>query len=95
MIITHCTVHTTADGVDAFIAASQANAAASRQEPGVLAFDCIQSVDDETVFCLVEHYRDTEAVEAHKTTEHFLAWREAVNPLMAQPRQTVRFRTLD
>lgn len=94
MIITHCHVHTTPEGVEDFIAASQRNAEASRQEPGVEHFELVQDLADPTRFCLVEHYRSLEDVESHKTQPHFLAWREAVNDLMAEPRTTHRFTTL-
>ncbi len=91
MLIVHCNVHTTDDGVEAFKAASLANAEASRQEPGVQVFDCIQSDDDPTIFCLVEHYDDPEDLEFHKTQAHYLKWREDVADLMAEPRRTIKY----
>lgn len=91
MLIVHCNVHTTPDGVGAFKAASLANAEASRLEPGVEVFELIQSDEDPTVFCLVEHYTDPADLEFHKTQKHYLVWREAVADLMAQPRRTVKY----
>ena len=91
MITTVCNVHVTDDGVEAFKAASLANAEGSRQEPGVTRFDVLQQVDDPTRFVLYEEYRDTEATQAHKQTAHYLAWREAVAELMATPRVTYSF----
>jgi quinol monooxygenase YgiN len=79
-------VHVVADGVQAFREASEKNARASRQEPGIARFDVLQRRDDPTRFVLVEVYRDAQAPAAHKLTAHYLAWRDAVAPLMASPR---------
>jgi quinol monooxygenase YgiN len=79
-------VHVVADGVQAFREASEKNARASRQEPGIARFDVLQRKDDPTRFVLVEVYRDAQAPAAHKQTPHYLAWRDAVAPLMASPR---------
>ena len=42
--------------------------------------------DDPTRFVLVEIYRDAEAAAAHKETAHYPVWRDAVAPMMAEPR---------
>ena len=91
MITTVCNVHVTDDGIEAFKAASLANAEASRQEPGITRFDLLQQVDDQTRFILYEEYVDETATQAHKTTAHYLTWRETVADLMATPRQTYQF----
>lgn len=91
MITTVCNVHVTDDGIEAFKAASLANAEASRQEPGITRFDLLQQVDDLTRFILYEEYVDVAATEAHKTTAHYLTWRATVADLMATPRQTYQF----
>ena len=91
MITTVCNVHVTDNGIDAFRAASLANAEASRDEPGVTRFDLLQQVDDPTRFVLYEEYVDDASVQAHKLTPHYLAWREAVADLMATPRVTYSF----
>jgi quinol monooxygenase YgiN len=79
-------VHVVADGVQAFREASEQNARASRQEPGIARFDVLQRKDDPTRFVLVEVYRNEQAPAAHKQTAHYLAWRDTVAPLMASPR---------
>jgi (4S)-4-hydroxy-5-phosphonooxypentane-2,3-dione isomerase len=91
LMVVHVHVHVVADGVDAFRAASRVNAENSAREPGVARFDVIQSVDDPTRFVLVEVYRDAASVAAHKETAHYLAWRDAVAPLMAEPRSAVKY----
>ncbi len=91
MFLTICNLHITEDGIDAFVEASMANALASRKEPGVLQFDLAQMNDDPHRFVLVEVYKDQEAVAAHKTTAHYLKWREDVADLMATPRVTYQY----
>jgi len=72
--------------LDEFIAATKANAEASNREPGVLRFDLLRSSDDPTRFLLYEVYRDAEAPARHKETAHYLAWRDACEPMMDGPR---------
>ena len=71
---------------DAFAAATGENARQSRLEPGVARFDVLQERDDPTRFILFEVYRDPDAAVAHKTTAHYLTWRDTVASLMAEPR---------
>ena|SRR5687767_13201625 len=77
--------------VDAFKAATEVNAEASRKEPGIARFDFLQQSDDLTRFVLIEAYRNSEAPAAHKETAHYKQWREMVERMMAEPRQSVRF----
>ena len=51
-----------------FVAAMDAQAAASRSEPGVLDFRVYQSSTDPLVFYSVENYRDKAAFETHVKT---------------------------
>lgn len=75
--------------VNAFIAASRANHKASVREPGNRRFDVLQEVEDPTKFVLYEAYVTAEDAAAHKSTQHYLTWRETVADMMAQPRQGV------
>jgi autoinducer 2-degrading protein len=77
--------------VEAFKAATLANARASVQEPGIARFDVVQQADDPTRFVLVEAYRAAAAPAAHKETAHYAAWRDAVAPMMAEPRTSAKF----
>jgi autoinducer 2-degrading protein len=69
-----------------FRALTLENARCSAREPGVVRFDVVQRDDDPTLFVLVEAFVDAAAAAAHKATPHYLAWRDAVAPLMAEPR---------
>ena len=44
---------------------------ASVKEPGVARFDVARGSDDPNVFVLWEMYRDQDAIDAHKSSEHF------------------------
>jgi (4S)-4-hydroxy-5-phosphonooxypentane-2,3-dione isomerase len=84
-------VHVKPEAVAAFEEATGRNARHSRQEPGCARFDVLRQRDDPTRFVLVEVYRDAAAAAAHKTTAHYLAWRDAVADLMAEPRLGVLY----
>ena len=75
-------VHVRADCVDSFSAATDVNAANSRQEPGIVRFDVLQQLDDPTRFVLIEVYKTSQAVAAHKATAHYATWRDTVVPFM-------------
>ena len=94
MIVVHVRVHVQSDSVDAFTAATKANASASLQEPGVARFDVLQQADDPTRFALIEVYRTADAVAAHKETAHYKTWRDAVETMMAEPRSSTKFTTV-
>jgi (4S)-4-hydroxy-5-phosphonooxypentane-2,3-dione isomerase len=94
MRIVHVSVHVKPDAVDAFSAATLENARHSMQEPGVVRFDVVQQEDDPTRFVLVEVYRTPSDPARHKETAHYLAWRDAVEPMMAEPRRGVKYRAL-
>ncbi|MGB7769905.1 MAG: putative quinol monooxygenase [Verrucomicrobiia bacterium] len=91
MLIVHVHVHVKPECVAAFKQATLANARASLPEPGVARFDVVQQQDDPTRFVLVEVYRDANAHAAHKETAHYPVWRDAVAPMMAGPRFSVKF----
>lgn len=77
--------------VDAFRAATVANASASLREPGIARFDVLADREDPTRFLLIEVYREDGAPAAHKLTNHYATWRDTVAPWMAEPRASRRF----
>ena len=91
MLIVHVHVYVKPESADDFRHASIENARASVQEPGILRFDVMQQQDDTTRFLLIEVYRNVEAAAAHKETAHYARWRDAVAPMMAQPRYSVKY----
>lgn len=91
LLVIQVAVRVKPEFVDAFRAATVANATASVREPGVARFDVLTDREDPTRFVLVEVYRDPDAPAAHKQTQHYAAWRDAVAPWMAEPRTSRRF----
>ena len=91
MLVVHVHVRVKPESVEAFKAATGANAKASVQEPGIARFDVVQQQDDPTRFVLVEVYRTSEAPAAHKETKHYQTWRDAVAPMMAEARSSSKF----
>jgi (4S)-4-hydroxy-5-phosphonooxypentane-2,3-dione isomerase len=91
MLIVQVHVSVKPDDIEAFRAATAANAAASVREPGVARFDVLQQADDPTRFILIEVYRSADAAAAHKETIHYQTWRDTVASMMAAPRTSVKY----
>jgi autoinducer 2-degrading protein len=94
MLVVHVHVRVKPDDVEEFLAESRRNAAASLQEPGVRRFDVLQDDGDPAHVVLNEVYVDQAAADAHKQTDHYAHWRDAVADMMAQPRSSTRFAAL-
>jgi (4S)-4-hydroxy-5-phosphonooxypentane-2,3-dione isomerase len=91
MLVVHVHARVKPDCVEPFKQATLENARQSIQEPGVAGFDVVQQQEDPTRFVLVEAYRTPDAPAAHKETQHYQTWRDAVAPMMAEPRSSVKF----
>jgi len=91
MLIVHVHARVKPESVADFRQATIENARSSVQEPGIARFDVVQQQDDATRFVLIEVYRTPQAQAAHKETAHYAKWRDAVAPMMAEPRQSVKF----
>lgn len=91
MLIVHVHVRVTPESIAEFREATVENARHSIQEAGIARFDVVQQQDDAARFVLIEVYRTPEAAAAHKETAHYAKWRDAVAPMMAEPRQSVKY----
>ena len=91
MLVVHVHVQVKPECIDAFKAATVANAQASLREPGIARFDVVQQVDDPSRFTLVEAYRTPEAPAAHKETIHYALWRDTVALMMATTRTSTKY----
>lgn len=91
MVIVHVHVQVKPESVVEFRHVTIENARASVQEPGIARFDVMEQQDNATRFVLVEVYRTPDAAAAHKETAHYAKWRDAVAPMMAEPRHSVRY----
>ncbi|GAA1002402.1 antibiotic biosynthesis monooxygenase [Acrocarpospora pleiomorpha] len=77
------------DRLDAFLDGIQANARASRQEPGCLRFDVLRSDEDPHRFLLYEIYRDEAAFYTeHRSTPHYAGWRRVAEACVEDHRNT-------
>lgn len=94
MHIVHVFIHVKPDRLAEFLEATADNALNSIQEPGIARFDFLQQADDPNRFLLVEVYRNEQAVARHKETAHYNRWREAVEPLLAEPRTRIVYRNI-
>lgn len=90
MLVVHVHVHVKKDQIEAFRTATLENAKNSVKEPGIARFDVMQQQDDPERFVLVEAYRTPDAPAAHKETAHYRKWRDTVEPMMAEPRKSVK-----
>ncbi len=94
MVVVHVHVRVKPEFVQEFIAATLINARASVKEPAIARFDFIQRQDDATRFVLTEVYRTPDGQAAHRATSHYATWRDAVEPMMAEPRASGKFSPL-
>ena len=77
--------------IEEFIQASRDNHLESVKEPGNLRFDLLRNEDNPNRFVLYEAYVNESTAAAHKDTAHYLKWRETVAPMMAKPREGIRY----
>ena len=91
MLIVLVHVHVKPGRIQAFTEITTENARNSILELGIARFDVLQQPDDPTRFVLVEVYRNAEAPAKHKETTHYLAWRDQVADMMAEPRYSVKY----
>lgn len=91
MLIVHVHAHVKPEYIEAFKLATVENARRSVEEAGIARFDAIQQADDPSRFVLVEAYRTPDAPARHKETAHYQGWRDAVAPMMAEPRTSVKY----
>jgi quinol monooxygenase YgiN len=61
--------------MDAFRPHIAAMVAASRAEPGCIAYAQSESVSDPGLIHIFEHFRDEEALSFHRASPHMAAWR--------------------
>ncbi len=94
MLIVHVHIHVKQESIDAFKKATIENAEKSIEEPGIARFDLMQREDDPDRFVLVEAYRTVKDPARHKETAHYAQWRDTVEPMMAEPRRSLKYMNL-
>jgi (4S)-4-hydroxy-5-phosphonooxypentane-2,3-dione isomerase len=91
LVVVFVNVHVLPQHIEAFRAATLANARESVKEPGVARFDVVQETEDPTRFVLIEAYRGQASAAAHKETAHYKSWRDTVADMMAEPRSSKKY----
>jgi quinol monooxygenase YgiN len=81
--------------LDDAMAAFHALAAASRKDPGNLAYDIYRGIDDDQEFYVVEHWASAAALAAHERTEAFIHFGQEVLVRNATLHDTVTARAFD
>lgn len=94
MHVTLVQVHVKPAHIADFIEASRLNHEASTRETGNRRFDILQDAGDPSRFVLYEAYASEADAVAHKSTAHYLQWRDTVADWMAEPRQGLPFHGL-
>jgi autoinducer 2-degrading protein len=95
MIVTCVYVNVKAEAIDGFIKLTAFNHSESLKEPGNLRFDLIQQADDPSKFMIYEAYESEEAALNHKSTPHYIKWRDSVADLMKEPRKGVKYNIIE
>ena len=92
-VVAHYTVR--AGSGDAVAETLARHVAATRAEPGCVAFDALRSLESADVFVLHEVYVDEAAFLAHRETPHFRAYVEETIVPMLEERRWERFELLE
>jgi autoinducer 2-degrading protein len=95
MIVTCVHINVKPDCVQDFMKAIIENHKGSVQEPGNLRFDVLQKAGDPCRFMVYEAYESEAAADLHKSTPHYIKWRDTVKDYMADARQGVRYNIIE
>lgn len=90
MVVTLVHIWVKEQFVEDFIRATIDNHENTLKEPGNMRFDFLSDASDKTKFVLYEVFESEDAIAAHKSTAHYLRWRDTVADWMAQPRQGMK-----
>lgn len=94
MVVTIVHVQVKPECVAAFEKACIANHNQSVLEAGNHRFDVLKNEEDPCKFVLYEAYESKAHAAAHKETAHYLAWRETVAEMMAEPRKGIAYKAI-
>jgi quinol monooxygenase YgiN len=85
MIIIHAGFHINPLKEQAFLEDIQTLVTASRTEEGNISYDLMKDTEKESVYTMVEVWKDTAAVEAHNSSEHFTSFVGRAPEYLAAP----------
>jgi len=90
MIVTLVHIWVKEGFTEPFISATIENQANTLKEPGNLRFDLLHDAADLNKFVLYEAFISEQANADHKTTAHYLKWRDTVADWMEKPRSGIK-----
>jgi (4S)-4-hydroxy-5-phosphonooxypentane-2,3-dione isomerase len=62
------------DHVDDYIESMRICAEKTNREPGCIRYEVMQDVEDPTIMCLFQVFKDDAAYQAHQDSEHHKVW---------------------
>lgn len=68
----------------AFLTFAKELVTASRQDEGALFYDCLESVETENEFMIIEHWRDQRSVDQHNETPHLKKFVQEANTYLTE-----------
>jgi len=89
MIFITAKFHVRAEDADGWPGIAADFTGATRAEPGCMWFDWFRSVEDPTVYVLIEAFRDDAAGTAHVQSEHFRQAQHTLPPHLAKTPEIV------
>lgn len=93
MIVLHAKLPIRPDQRETFLGAIGPLVEASNAEPGVISYQCYQSVADENLFIVVEEYESQEALDAHMASDHFQAAAGGLADMVSGPPELKSYET--
>jgi (4S)-4-hydroxy-5-phosphonooxypentane-2,3-dione isomerase len=94
MIVTCVHIQVKEDKIQEFIIATEENHRNSVLETGNLRFDLLQDAENPSKFMIYEAYVSDEAAAEHKSTAHYIKWRDIVANWMAEPRKGIKYQII-
>ncbi|MGF3102800.1 putative quinol monooxygenase [Rossellomorea sp. DUT-2] len=85
MIIIHAEFHINPTKEQAFLEEIRPLVGASRGEEGNISYDLMKDTERESVYTMVEVWRDAAAVENHNASEHFASFVRRAPEYLAAP----------
>ena len=79
------------EAIDAFMELIEADQEGTLAEPGCVRFDVVRSAEDPHEFLIWEVYLDADAAAFHKTTPHYLDFKERMPALASKDRYADRY----
>lgn len=73
MLVLHARLPIKPEMRETFLSAIGGLVEASNAEPGVLSYECTESLKTPNLFIVIEEYTDQAALDAHMASEHFQA----------------------